>query len=183
MSARGRYAKYSRFPVDGSVAYDLNNPAVWPEYDYGESVDLPDAPVLTEEVVGAKHLAATQAVSVTALFGLVVAVALVVISLLARVQLNALSNECAALESSIASLESEQSKLLIAYESAFNLTEIEDYAVDTLGMGKPRSDQIYYISGDTQDRAVLLGEGEDVGFADRVGDLISSFASYFTRES
>ena len=71
---------------------------------------------------------------------------LIVISLVARVQLSQTSAEVSALEDQYAQLQEDQTRLRIDYESAFNLTEIEDYAIHELGMQKPRSDQLYYIS-------------------------------------
>ena len=106
---------------------------------------------------------------------------LLVFSLLSRVQLTQLSDQCVALETSLAALQEQEAKLLISYESSLNLPEIESYAINTLGMQKPRSDQIRYISGDVQDRAVVLtGTGEQTNFVNRVGDFISSFLEYFS---
>jgi uncharacterized protein (DUF58 family) len=166
--------------VNGSIAYDLGRPDLWPEYDYGRDVSIPEAPELGEEVVAGRAAATAQAISPVAALGFVIAAVLLVFSLFARIQLTQLSDECVALESSLAALNDTNTKLRISYESEFNLTEIEDYAVDTLGMVKPRSNQIYYVSGSVQDHAVVLGEAaEDVSFADRLGDFLSSFTSYF----
>lgn len=168
--------------TSGSAAFDLDNPDVWTEFD-AEPAIMPEAPVVNEEVVKPKRLPAAQSLSLTAVIGLAAAAALVVLSLVARVQLTRVSGDCAALESSISALEDEQSKLLIAYESAFNLTEIEDYAMNELGMVKPRNDQIFYISGDTGDKAEILSAGRNLSFADKLGDYLSSFASVFVKAS
>ena len=106
---------------------------------------------------------------------------LLVLSLMARAQLSTASETVSALESQVAALQEEQDKLLIGYESAFNLTEIEDYAINELGMQKPRSDQLYYVNSTAQDKAVILAEdAEHVGLADRFGDFISSLVEYFS---
>ena len=75
----------------------------------------------------------------------------------------------------------QQTRLRIDYESAFNLTEIEDYAIHELGMQKPRSDQLYYISSDATDTAVVLDQNaaEPLSLADRLGDFFSSILEYF----
>lgn len=180
MSTKSAAVKYRPGAVHGSLAYDLNNPELYPEYIYGVPLDIPAAPVLEEEVVTASERATVQAVSPVAIIGYAIAAVLLVFSLLARIQLTAASNECVKLESSLADLEDQQSKLLISYESSINLPEIEDYAINVLGMQKPRSDQVYYISGSVQDRAVVLADaGEPVGFVDRVADFLSSLAEYF----
>jgi len=180
MSAKNAAVRYRPGAVRGSLAYDLNNPELYPEYTYGRPLDIPVAPELEEEAVVSSARVTAQAISPVAVVGYLIAAALLIFSLLARVQLTAASDECVALESSLAELQDQQSKLLIAYESSINLPEIEDYAVNVLGMQKPRSDQVYYISGSVQDKAVVLADTEeDVGFVDRVGDFLSSLAEYF----
>ena len=76
-------------------------------------------------------------------------------------------------------LEEQQAKLRIAYESAFNMAEIEDYAIHALGMQKPRADQIYYIDTSSPDKAVVFAGGENAGFVDRVSDYLSGLIEYF----
>lgn len=177
-----RIAGYSTGVVNGSIAYDLGRPDLWPEYDYGRDISIPAAPELEEEVVAARGAVSSQSVSLSAIVGFAIVAALLVISLFARIQLTQLSDECVSLESSLAELTDTNTKLLIACESEFNMTEIEDYAINTLGMLKPRSSQIYYVSSSVQDHAVVLGDAAgDVSFADRLGDFLSSFASYFRR--
>ncbi len=182
MSSSKRSAYEYRYgATDGSVAYDLGNPALYPEYVYGQPLDIPAAPEVEDEVVAAGEIASTQALSPIAVIGYAIAAVLLVFSLLSRVQLTQLSDQCVALETSLAALQEQEAKLLISYESSLNLPEIESYAINTLGMQKPRSDQIRYISGDVQDRAVVLtGTGEQTNFVNRVGDFISSFLEYFS---
>lgn len=87
-----------------------------------------------------------------------------------------------ALEDQYTQLQEDQTRLRIDYESAFNLTEIEDYAIHELGMQKPRSDQLYYISSsDAADTAVVLDQNaaEPLSLADRLGDFFSSIVEYF----
>lgn len=173
-------SSYPRDAVNGSLAYDLNRPAA-EDYLYSAPVDIPAAPRTTDEVVPERVAVPKQAVSPMAVLGFAVAAVLLVLSLMARAQLSAASETVTGLESRIAELQEEQDKLLIGYESAFNLTEIEDYAINELGMQKPRSDQIYYVNSTAQDKAVILTEDvEQVGLADRFGDFISSLVEYFS---
>ena len=112
----------------------------------------------------------------------IIAAVLIVISLVARVQLSQASAQVSALEDQYTQLQEDQTRLRIDYESAFNLTEIEDYAIHELGMQKPRSDQLYYISSsDAADTAVVLDQNaaEPLSLADRLGDFFSSIVEYF----
>ena len=116
-----------------------------------------------------------------AVLGFAIAAVLIVVSLVARVQLSQASAEVSALEDQYTQLQEQQTRLRIDYESAFNLTEIEDYAIHELGMQKPRSDQLYYISSDATDTAVVLDQNaaEPLSLADRLGDFFSSILEYF----
>lgn len=171
---------YPRDAVNGSLAYDLNRPAA-EDYFYSAPVDIPAAPRTTEEVVPETVAVPKQAVSPMAILGFAIAAVLIVLSLVARAQLSTVSGTVYELEQKVTELQQEQDKLLIDYESAFNLTEIEDYAINELGMQKPRSDQLYYVNSTAQDKAVILAEDvEHVGLVDRFGDFISSLVEYFS---
>lgn len=180
MAPRAVKKTYPQSAVNGSLAYDLSRPAA-EEYLYSAPVDIPAAPRVTERVVPETVAVPKQAISPFAVLGFALAAVVLVISLMARTQLTVASQQVSDLESQYAALQDEQDKLLIRYESAFNLTEIEDYAIHELGMQKPRSDQMYYINSSAQDRAVVLGEqAQDVGLADRFGDFLSSLVEYFS---
>jgi len=159
--------------MDGNAAYDLRSTAA-EEYLYSTApVDLPHAPRPTETVVPESAPRPKQAIA---------PMALIVFSLVARVQLSQASAQVSALEDQYAQLQEQQTRLRIDYESAFNLTEIEDYAIHELGMQKPRSDQLYYISSsDAADTAVVLDQtaAEPLSLADRFGDFLTSIVEYF----
>ena len=144
--------------MDGNAAYDLRSTAA-------ESAPRPK-----------------QAIAPMAVLGFAIAAVLIVFSLVARVQLSQASAQVSALEDQYAELQEQQTRLRIDYESAFNLTEIEDYAIHELGMQKPRSDQLYYISSsDAADTAVVLDQtaAEPLSLADRFGDFLTSIVEYF----
>ena len=167
--------------MDGNAAYDLRSNAA-EEYLYSAPVELPHAPRTTEAVVPESVPTPKQAIAPLAVLGFAIAAVLIVISLVARVQLSQTSAEVSALEDQYAQLQEDQTRLRIDYESAFNLTEIEDYAIHELGMQKPRSDQLYYISSsDATDTAVVLDQNaaEPLSLADRLGDFFSSILEYF----
>ena len=167
--------------MDGNAAYDLRSNAA-EEYLYSAPVELPHAPRTTEAVVPESVPTPKQAIAPLAVLGFAIAAVLIIVSLVARVQLSQASAEVSALEDQYAELQEQQTRLRIDYESAFNLTEIEDYAIHELGMQKPRSDQLYYISSsDATDTAVVLDQSaaEPLSLADRLGDFFSSILEYF----
>lgn len=167
--------------MDGNAAYDLRSNAA-EEYLYSAPVELPHAPRTTEAVVPESVPTPKQAIAPLAVLGFAIAAVLIIVSLVARVQLSQASAEVSALEDQYAELQEQQTRLRIDYESAFNLTEIEDYAIHELGMQKPRSDQLYYISSsDATDTAVVLDQNaaEPLSLADRLGDFFSSIVEYF----
>ena len=152
------------------------------EYRYSAPVETAACPRTTEAVVPESVPTPKQAIAPLAVLGFAIAAVLIVISLVARVQLSQASAEVSALEDQYAELQEQQTRLRIDYESAFNLTEIEDYAIHELGMQKPRSDQLYYISSsDAADTAVVLDQNaaEPLSLADRLGDFFSSILEYF----
>ena len=98
---------------------------------------------------------------------------------MAQVQLFSVADSAVELEQQLAELEQQQAKLKIAYESAFNLAEIEDYAVSSLGMQKPKADQVYYIDTSSPDKAVVVAQSEGESLIDRAADFLSGLGAYF----
>ena len=112
--------------------------------------------------------------------GFAVAAVLLVLVLLEYVQLTALTDETGKLQGQLAELNAEEERLRIAYESEFNLTEIEDYARNTLGMTNADSSQIHYLDTDLQDKAVVLKETEtEDSFWGSAKEFFSSILEYF----
>ncbi len=161
----------------GAVAFDPVSPDLYPLYDYGtrETQQQPDEFVVVQEKPGKK-----RGISPVSIIGFLVAAVLLVFSLLARVALTEASDECSQLETRLEELEDARARLLIEYESAYNLAEIEDYAVNELGMQKPGQDQIRYIDGIARDRAVILTPvEEEPRFADKISGFLFSLREYF----
>jgi cell division protein FtsL len=174
-------ARYGQGAVYGSLAYDFSNPDLYPELDYSRPLDIPAPPQTRERVVTKAMPRTRQRIAPTAILGFACAAVMLVFALMAQIQLTAVSDETAQLETKLAELETEQTKLLIGYESAFNLTEIEEYAIGTLGMQKPRSDQVFYIEGGAPDKAVILetAQTEEQNLLDRIGSIVSGIGEYF----
>ncbi len=170
MAEATAYIKYGQGAVIGNLAYDFNNPAIYSGGIYGRPAERPA--VREKEYDGVRERAGErskaaavprtrQGISPVAILGSAFAAALLIFSLMARIELVGTTNDIVVLEQQLEELNETRAKLEIGYESAFNLAEIEEYAVGTLGMQKPRSDQIYYISGSTGDRAVTVAREED----------------------
>ena len=182
---------YGQNAVSGSLAYDFDNPELYREIEYG--LPLPfDAPPLEREQAQEQEQEweetlpqaetrsrAKQSVAPAAVLGVLIAAAMFVAAIMAQIQLTDLSSERVKLEAELAELQTKNAQLQIAYESAFNLTEIEEYAVTELGMQKPGADQITYIDTSSPDRAVVVNGKAGDGFVDRLSDFLAELWSYF----
>ena len=181
MADMGRM-KYGRGAVYGSLAYDYDNPELYPE-EYSAAPESAAPPRTRERAKTATRAQvqarSKQAVYPLAMLGIAVAAVLFVIAIMAQIQLFDVSSKTVELETRLKELQTEQTKLKIAYEGAFNLTEIEQYATSRLGMQKPSADQIYYIDTSSPDRAVIIQQSANSGFFGRVSDFLSGIGAYF----
>lgn len=158
------YSTYKTRYVTGSVAYDFDNAEAFPEYAPGRDIEIPVARKIRDEVVSTPKQATSQAVSPVAILGFALVAVLMVFSLFARAQLSQISLQVVEQQTALEELATQKQKLLVQYEFAFNLAEIEDYAIQELGMQQPRSDQIYYISSGVADKAeIITPEGNKNG--------------------
>ena len=182
---------YGQNAVSGSLAYDFDNPELYREIEYGLPLPFDTPPAEAEQAQPQEQeqeeaipqtrtrARAKQSVAPAAVLGILVAAAMFVIAIMAQIQLTGLSSERVELEAELRDLQTENARLQIAYESAFNLTEIEEYAVTELGMQKPGADQITYIDTSSPDRAVVINDKAGDGFVDRLSDFLAGLWSYF----
>lgn len=182
MADAGR-REYGSRAVYGSLAYDFDNPELYQE-EYSVPAPEQTAPPQTQErtqtaVRPGAHARSRQAVYPLAILGILVSAVLFVIAIMAQIQLFDISSKTVELEGRLKELKTEQTRLQIAYEGAFNLTEIEQYAISNLGMQKPSADQIFYIDTSSPDRAVIINQSGSDGFFGRVSDLLSEIGEYF----
>lgn len=171
---------YGQNAVYGSLAYDFNNPALYPETEYASPLEIPARKARTQ--AAPRTAAATkpkQAIAPFAVFGILVAAMIFVVGIMAQIRLVDVTNSAVELNASIDQLQQEQIKLKIAYESAFNLAEIEEYAVTELGMQKASADQVVYIDTSASDKAVVHLSSSPDSFVDKVSDFLTGFVSYF----
>lgn len=173
---------YGQGAVYGSLAYDFNHPEL-----YEEEYSRPQTPAAkprtqTQTKVHTRARTAVrtkQGIAPMAIVGMLVAAFMFVIAITSQIELFDVSSENVALNSELAALQENQAKLRIAYESAFNLSEVEIYAKETLGMQKPSADQIFYIDTSAPDKAVVVAAGSSDAFAERVADFFTGLRSYF----
>jgi len=161
--------------VQGSMAYDLGNPSMHPDY----SINPPK--VKTPRTRTRVRPRSNQIVSPGAVLGFTVAAMFLVLSLVAQIKLTEISNETVKLQTALSELKTQESKLKIEYEEAFNLTEIESFALEELGMQKPYGDQVRYINATSPDNAVILQPeipAED-SLLDRLETFLMSLGEYF----
>ena len=172
---------YGQGAVYGSLAYDFNHPELYrEEYTTAQPKARPRPQTQTRVRTRARPAVRTkQSIAPMSIVGMLVAAFLMVIAIIAQSQMVGLSSESVALQKELAQLEEQQAKLRIAYESAFNMAEIEDYAIHSLGMQKPRADQIHYIDTSSPDKAVVIADSESGSFVDRVSDFLSGTIEYF----
>ena len=181
MAAAAAKRKYGQGAVYGSLAYDFNNPELYrEEYTTAQPKARPRTQTQTRVHTRARAVVHTrQSIAPLSLVGMLAAAFLLVIAILAQAQIVGISSKSVSLRSELDQLEEEQAKLRIAYESAFNMAEIEDYAIHSLGMQKPRADQIFYIDTSSPDKAVVIADSESGSFVDRVSDFLSGTIEYF----
>jgi len=170
--------RYGSGAVYGSSAYDFNNPALYPDVEYGKPLERPAPKYKEREQTKTRTKVrraprAKQAIAPSAMIGILIVATLFVSFLMSNATLMQISAETVDLQSQLDVHLAEQAKLKISYESAFNLSEIEEYATTQLGMQKANADQIVYIDTSSPDRAVVITERGGEGLVDRVADFIS----------
>jgi len=173
--------KYGQNAVCGSLAYDFDNPELYREAYSTPARELqPHRQTSASPRSAVKTSARTrQGIAPGSILGLLVVGFLFFLVITSRAQLLELSSENVVLTDQLADLQEEQARLRVSYESAFNPEEIENYAVNELGMQKPNADQILYIDTSAADAAAVIASDSGETLADRVSDWISSFRSYF----
>lgn len=182
--------------VDGTLAYDFDHSNAFSE-EVEEPVRLPkrrrlpgihgrdwvreesEADALSR-TGAAEHL--SRLTRAAAAVGSMVAIVLLVLVLLAKIQLLGISSRALAYEKQISELEYQHSSLTLQYEQIFNLKDVEEIATGVLGMQEPREDQVFYLSGvSSADKAVIITREETGMFSLGLEDIMSSARSYLEK--
>ena len=141
MAAAAKDVKYGDSAVYGSLAYDYGRAGTYREKmdrPVDRQVIIPAPPRIREQAMADARVKTRQSVAPLAIIGYVCAAILIVFTLMAKIQLTEVTDTSAQLEEQLSDLKVAQNRLLINYEKAFNLTEIEEYATTQLGMQRPR---------------------------------------------
>ena len=178
--------KITRLPTYGSLAYDFQTaiPRPKPEWEAvpqpERKVVIPAAPEFEEQGAPQRRPRPRQTISPVSILGFACAAVMLVFMLIAKIQLTVITDQAVALESELSSLSLEQNRLLIEYESVFNRSEIEEYAMSTLGMQRPREEQIVYLNSTAPDKAVVLETDKGTGgFFNELGEMLGFVTEYF----
>lgn len=187
MAADAAAIKYARSATYGSAAYDLNRvrgyavPQETPYYDipYERPYEKPAEKAAPKTRTAERK--AVRGVSVFSAAGFLLSAALVVLMLLSYVQLAEISGETTRLENEIIQLETDHAKLRVQYESAFNLTEVEEYATSAFGMSKLTSENTNILNVNRADKAVILKSDESTGSStvEATSEFLTSLMEYF----
>lgn len=87
------------------------------------------------------------------------------------------TNDIAKTQSEITELESEKTYLEFTLESRMSLDEIENYAVNVLGMVKMDSSQVEYVEIESENKTEFSGEK----LTDKIEEAVEPVLSYFVQ--
>lgn len=190
MAAKVQEMRYAVNGTYGSAAYDLTKLggyALPEEQTYTEPAPQPRERKRAREYAETRAQAiarakAAQSISLVSVAGFAAAAVLLVFVLLSYVKLTEISYEVSQLNSVITELDSEQKKLDVEYELAFNKNEIEEYAVHVLGMSKMTEADTTVFSLQREDQAeVLRNDTAWTGVISTAQEFLSSLAEYLRR--
>ena len=167
--------------MSDSMAYDLSRQTGAAErYSTAPQARPKTKPKQTQQTAPRPAAHAQMVVRPAAVLLALISLAVWVFTLQVKTEISQAQTEVYRLESELAVVQQEQDDLRIRYESAFCFTELEDYAVNMLGMQRPRDEQIYFLSHSSEDHAVaVLERSRSNGLVDRLDDFFSELLAYF----
>jgi hypothetical protein len=128
----------------------------------------------------AARTAQKYSVSLLAIIGFVVVGVMMVFVLLAHVKYNEVTNETVQLQTKLNSLTEQEKKLKIAYEDAFDVNNVEQYATNVLGMSKPDESQVGTVKSTACDKAVVVSpEKGNTTITESMATFLASLVAYF----
>ena len=92
-------------------------------------------------------------------------------------QITEITTNISSVQKEITELESEKAYLNFTMESRMSLNEIEEYAVNVLGMVKMDSTQVEYIEIESENKVEFTGEN----FGDKLEEVVQPVLSYFAQ--
>ena len=168
------YQRGTAVPVPAGTGYA--EPAIRPE-------DIPSLEERARRSERARSAVAPQGfrmVSLFAIFGSLLASALMVFVVLAQISYNEIAGETARLSAQFTKLEDQQRRLEITFESVIDMKEVERYARDELGMSKPDADHIAIIRNAQTDKIEVVANTQSDPLHE-FGAFISSLLAYLKK--
>lgn len=152
-----------------NVAYDLSMYESLLEQK-PEKQHTPNPQVKTVKLKNKKAFrTAVRALSVAVVLSMIIGV------IYTNSQITEITTDIAAVQNEITELESEKAYLDFTLESRMSLNEIEEYAVNVLGMVKMDSTQVEYIEIESENMVEFNGES----LGDRIEEVVQPVLSYF----
>ena len=163
----------------GNYGYGAAAPEYAPDIPKRREEELPEAAPTARPRENARAQAAQgYSISLFSVFGAALVMVMLVLVVLAHMSFDTTLDENLKLEKRLAALSQQETKLKIEFESAFDLNQIERYAINELGMVKPAADQINVVDSIPMDRAVVIVQEKDDGIRG-FGAFISSLLENF----
>lgn len=168
--------------VQDNLAYDMSRQIPEPQrYSTAPELERPREPKKAQQPARRPVQAPVMAVAPAAVFLFAAMIAIWVFALQVMTQISTQQTEIVKLEAQLSEVQEVQDDLLIAYETAYNFAELEDFAANTLGMQRPREEQSFYFSSTASDQAIAVAErAKPDGLVDRFSDFLSDLTSYFS---
>jgi cell division protein FtsL len=145
----------------GDLAYELDREVREHElYHAGESHREPPQRAPQVRSLAKPLVREKQNVSIIAVLGFMVVIALATLVLFSYVQLTEISTSVVELQSQLDDLQTENVTLTAQYEKMYDLSTVKEVA-ESAGMNKPTGSQIYYIDLSDGDSAVVYQKEND----------------------
>ena len=178
-SEQNYYTQQEAVGYGGAVAIPMPRPEYIPDT---KPEVIPEArPEVKTRTQARPRIQKRYGVSLFGICGFVVVAVLMMFVILAQVGLTEVSAQTSNLQRQLDTLNEQERKLQISYASAFDMNEIEDYAVSVLGMSKPTQNQINVIDTTPSDVAQIVpvsdnpGNGGTGGFISFLVSLLAYF--------
>lgn len=165
VAARKKTRYASSRATYGNVAYDLDYAQTAARPLYGGEEVLQPRPLVRprEQTVARPKIRTREAgrVSPFAVVGFLAVGVFAVLVLMSYIQITVLSDDIAGLKTELTALQSQETKLRVQYEQAFDLASIETRVTSDGTMVKPQSGQILYLDLSEPDSVVLFNDREE----------------------
>ena len=168
--------------VQDNLAYDMSRQIPEPQrYSTAPELERPRQPKKQPQPAKRAVQAPVMVVAPAAVVLFAVMVAVWIFALQVMTRISTQQTEIYKLEAQLSDVQETQDDLLIAYETAYNFAELEDYAANTLGMQRPREEQSFYFASTASDQAIaVMDRARPDGLVDRFSDFLADLTSYFS---